>query len=98
MNTANLQLEGLYLAVSAILNALREKGLLSTDEIDRALATAEQVNASDPLRPSQVSASNVDAIRFPLRFLRLANRLAAEGRQLSFTEIATLVGEKKPGR
>jgi hypothetical protein len=98
MNTANLQLEGLYLAVTAIMNALRDKGLMGADEIDRALAAAEQMAAADPLRPPQVSASNVDAICFPLRYLRLANRTASAGRQLSFSELATMVGETKPDR
>ena len=34
MNTANLQLEGLLLALSALLSALESKGLLTRQEID----------------------------------------------------------------
>lgn len=97
MNTANLQLEGLYLAIAAITGVLREKGILSTEEIDAALASAEVKATFDPERPRELSPSNVDAICFPLRLLRLANQASAEGRQLSFTELAMRVGETKPG-
>src|SRR5690606_15937290 len=34
MNTANLQLEGLYAALAALMNAIRDKGVLSADEIE----------------------------------------------------------------
>ena len=37
MNIANLQLEGLYLALAAINNALVEKGVLSREEMSLAL-------------------------------------------------------------
>ena len=97
MNTANLQLEGLYLAIAAITAVLRQKGLLSAEEIDAALASAEVKATFDPARPRELSGSNVDAICFPLRLLRLANQASAEGKQLSFTELATRVGETKPG-
>ena len=49
MNTANLQLEGLYVAVASILSALREKGLLTEQEIERALAGAEDIALADQL-------------------------------------------------
>ncbi len=97
MNTANLQLEGLYLAIAAITGLLREKGFLSAEEIDSALASAEVKATFDPARPRELSAANVDAICFPLRLLRLANQASVEGRQLSFTELAMRVGETKPG-
>lgn len=97
MNTANLQLEGLYLALGSVLSLLREKGLLSEQEIDSALASAEVKASFDPDRPQELSAAHVDAICFPLRLLRLANKAHAEGRQLSFTELAVRVGETKPG-
>jgi hypothetical protein len=97
VNTANLQLEGLYLAFASVLNLLREKGLVSQQEIDSALASAEVKANFDPDRPQELSAAHVDAICFPLRLLRLANNASAEGRQLSFTELAVRVGETKPG-
>ena len=98
MNTANLQLEGLYTAVAAILDGLREKGLMSAEEIETRLRAAEENVLSDPLRPAQISPANVEAICFPIRLLRLANRASEEGRRPSFTELATEVGQLKPDR
>ena len=98
MNTANLQLEGLYLAVAAVLSLLREKGVVSQAEIDSALAGAETKATFDEGRPEQLSAAHVDAICFPIRLLRLANNAHAEGGQPSFTELATRVGVTKPDR
>ena len=37
MNTANLQLEGLLMAIAAVNQALVAKGMLATEEIDRSL-------------------------------------------------------------
>jgi hypothetical protein len=97
MNTANLQLEGLLLALSSLIVRLERKGLLSREEIDEALAEAEANAGHDPRRPAEVSASNVDAICFPIRFLRVA--VASPGdAQRSFTEITGRVGATKPGR
>lgn len=98
MNTANLQLEGLYTALQSVLCALREKELLSADEIDRALAEAETVAGSDPRRPTELSGSNREAVLFPIRYLRAANRLCDADSRPTFSEVATLVGrENKPG-
>lgn len=96
MNTANLQLEGLYVAVSALMTALRQKGLLSEEEMDAALADAEQALRADPHRPTELSPAHVDAIAFPLRYLRLANKRSAAGELGSFTKIAAQVGREKP--
>ena len=96
MNPANLQLEGVYAAVAALMHALREKSLLSMQEIETALAAAEDKIASDPARRPGLSGANRDAICFPLRFLRLTNQTSAEGKRLSFSELATLVGQTKP--
>lgn len=96
MNTANLQLEGVYAALAALMTALRQKNLLSEAEIEEALAAAEKGIASDPGRPSELSGANVDAICFPLRFLRLANRNAAAGQSMSFVQLAAEVGRSKP--
>ncbi|UIJ73940.1 hypothetical protein [Aurantimonas sp. HBX-1] len=98
MNTANLQLEGLYTAVQSVLCALREKQILTADEIDRALAGAESVAGADPRRPTELSGSNREAVLFPIRYLRVANRLCDAGPLPTFSEVATLVGrENKPG-
>ncbi len=96
MNTANLQLEGLYAAVGSLLSLLREKGVLTSEEIEGALAETEAQLASDPARPPGLSAANVDAICFPVRYLRLANRLEAEGNRLPFSELTRRIGRDKP--
>ena len=52
MNTANLQLEGLYLVVAALNNALVKKGILSRDEIElaaRLLALANRTASEDEI-------------------------------------------------
>ena len=98
MNSANLQLEGVYAALTGLMTALRDKGLLSLDEIDQALAKAEAGLVADVRRPAEVSAANVEAICFPLRYLRLANRATADGPALSFAELAARVGQMKASR
>jgi hypothetical protein len=89
MNTANLQLEGLLLAVAAMTEALKDKGLLSQDEIEAALARAEGVARGDPRRPEEMSASNVAAVLFPIRFLRKANAVGADAG--AFSDLAAQV-------
>jgi hypothetical protein len=98
MNTANLQLEGLYAAVAGIMNALRDKNILSQEEIDHALESVETTMMADPGRPTELSAAHVDAICFPARFLRLANQASARGEPLSFTQLTAEVGRSKPSR
>ena len=72
MNTANLQLEGLLLALSALLSALESKGLLTRQELDAALDHAAANARTDQRHPSKLSAAHADAISFPIRFLQLA--------------------------
>ena len=43
MNTANLQLEGLYLAIAAMHETMIAKGLVSRQDVDDAMRAAEQV-------------------------------------------------------
>lgn len=93
MNTANLQMEGMLMAVSALCCLLREKGLAEAEEIDAALAGAETALAGDRLRPGQLSSANVEAMLFPLRFLREANRRALPG--TAYSEIAGSVGRMR---
>lgn len=96
MNPANLQLEGLYVAVAALMFALRQKGTLSAQEIEDVLRAAEDKLSTDPARQTKLSDASLDAICFPLRYLRLANKASSEGRDPSFSELATLVGQTKP--
>ena len=94
MNTANLQLEGLYIAVTALAEALREKGLLSAGELARSLERAETVAwraASD----KDISPSNIEAIVFPIRYLRVAVDAASRGEHLAFQDVTRIVGETK---
>jgi hypothetical protein len=95
MNTANLQLEGLYAAVAALMNSLRDKGVLTAEEIDACLAEAEAVNTGG--RRKDLSPANAEAIRFPFRYLRAANGVAG-GKPKSFFDIATEIGMTKDAR
>ena len=95
MNTANLQLEGLYAALSALMNALRQSGAVNEADIDAALADVEDSVTADRSR-ADLSPANLDAIAFPIRYLRLANRLGAEGSYPSFAELTARVGREKP--
>jgi len=101
MNTANLQLEGLYIAVTALAEALREKGVLSSDELARSLDRAETI-AWEAETKKGLSTANIEAVVFPIRYLRVAVEAAAHGNHLPFHEVARIVGEAKlprpPGR
>lgn len=95
MNTANLQLEGLYLAIAAINEALIAKGVLSRDEVTHALRVAEQSvigsdRATEDLRPAER-----DAMAFPCRLLIEALATTSSGQPPSFSELARRVGAGK---
>lgn len=98
MNTANLQLEGVYATLTAILGALCEKGVLEAGELDALLAEVERSLVHDSSRPPELRGANVDAICFPARFLRLALRERAEGQEYSFGDLAGRVGRDKSER
>jgi len=95
MNTANLQLEGLYLVVASLNNALVRKGLLTRDEIDLALRRAEETAIDDDRATEDLSPANRDAIAFPARLLALANRSASADEIPGFAELARMVGSTK---
>ncbi|WP_137391656.1 hypothetical protein [Rhodoligotrophos defluvii] len=96
MNTANLQLEGLYLAIAAINDALVRKGVLTREEIDLALKRAEQTALGDDRTAEDLSPAHRDAVAFPARLLILANHSASDGHVPPFSELAKRVGETKP--
>ena len=98
MNTANLQLEGLYIAVAAITNALVVKGVLTREEVDGALRVAEKTALTGDRVDEDLRLANREAIAFPARLLALANRMADESELPSFAELARLVGERKDER
>jgi hypothetical protein len=93
MNTANLQLEGLLLGLASLVELLERKGIASRDELDATLAAAEGNASRDPGRPTELSAANVDAICFPIRFLRAA--LREPDRDKTFAQVATAVGQNR---
>lgn len=94
MNVANLQLEGLYLAIAAINNLLVAKGVVSREEIDLALRRAEQTALGD-YRVEELSPAERDAVAFASRVLAAANNSAGEDFVPSFSELAKLVGQTK---
>jgi hypothetical protein len=87
MNTANLQMEGLLLAIAALCGELQRKNVLSEGEIEAALDHAEKGTSA---RVPELSEANVEAIHFPIRFLRLA--LQRDGQALDFKTIAAEIG------
>jgi len=97
MNTANLQLEGLLLAMAGLIDELKRKGVLSQGEVAHVLAAAEANAAMLDGRPRDVSPANVDAILFPIRFLRQAN-IVGDDQSRTFSATAAAVGQSKPQR
>jgi hypothetical protein len=95
MNVANLQLEGVLMAIASINNVLVHKGVLSVDEIDMALRRAEAAMTADERLYEDMSPSNRDAVCFPLRLLRLANASQSETDVPPFSELAKMVGQTK---
>jgi hypothetical protein len=95
MNPANLQIEGLCIALSHLLDALRIKGVLSRDEIDELLARADDTALADKARNEQLSDPHIEAIRFAARFLRMANARTAQGGSVVFSELAEEVARRK---
>ncbi|WP_427024769.1 hypothetical protein ACP4J4_02035 [Aureimonas ureilytica] len=95
MNTANLQLEGLYVALSALMTALRQSGAVSEADLDAALADAEDSVTADRGR-ADLNPAHLDAIAFPIRYLCLPNKLGAEGSYPGFAELTERVGREKP--
>lgn len=95
MNTANLQLEGLLIAMAELNRALIRNGVLSVEEIDAALHSAEASATSEERMTQDLSPANRDAVCFPIRLLRLANSKMSTQGELSFSELAREIGETK---
>lgn len=96
MNVANLQIEGLLMALASINQTLVRKGVLSAQEIEIALRKAEASGTGEE-RSEDLSPANRDAINFPIRLLQLANRCQPEADIPTFSELAEMVGQlKKP--
>lgn len=94
MNVANLQLEGLLMAVASINHVLVQKGPVSKEELNGALLKALSSETSQD-RAEEMSSSNRDAVNFPIRFLQLANQCQPEADLPSFSTLAKMVGQVK---
>lgn len=90
MNTANLQMEGLLVALSRLIETLRRRGLLTPQEIDAALREAEEAATRD-CAGRNISPAQAEVVRFPIRFLR-AGAHAVNGEVATFSSLATLIG------
>ncbi|KRE22100.1 hypothetical protein ASE66_27020 [Bosea sp. Root483D1] len=90
MNVANLQLEGVLLAFTAVLRSLVASGALSDGQLKAALADAERTGLADRQRCDQLSPSQRDSLAFAARFLSIATR--PESGMRPFSDVAREVG------
>lgn len=95
MNVANLQVEGLLMAIAAVNHAMVHKGLLSADEIDVALRKVEASLTGDERLYEDMSPANRDAVCFPIRLLMAANKSAKGADIPAFSELTRTVGQTK---
>ena len=95
MNVANLQLQGLMVALASINATLVRKGVLSIDEIDLALSSAQSNILGDERAFEDLSPALRDAACFPIRLLKFANLGQSEDHIQSFSELAREVGKLK---
>lgn len=98
MNTANLQLQGLYAVLGELLGTLQAKGLLDGEEIGALLRRAEQTAGNDAENRGELSLAEFEAVLFPIRLLMEANRATGRDERLGFSELARIVGQMKPTR
>jgi len=94
MNVANLQLEGLLMAIASLNHVLVRKGIVSVKELDIALRKAE-ASETDQERAEGMSTSNRDAINFPIRLLQVANQRDPDDDLPSFSTLTRMVGQVK---
>jgi len=95
MNVANLQLEGLLMAIASLNQLLVDKGLLSTADIDGALQKAEMSINGDGRCLDEISPANREAICFPIRLLQLANNSQSGTAMPSFSTLTKMIGRTK---
>ncbi|MBY5822918.1 hypothetical protein [Rhizobium leguminosarum] len=91
MNTANLQLKGLIMAMASICEAIVDKQLLTRGEIDAALSKAQEAIEKDD--DHELSGANRAAILFPIRVLQLAGEAGRKGEGATFSDYAKRVGK-----
>lgn len=95
MKVANLQIQGLLMAIASINNTLVRNGILNVDDIDLALRKAEANLTGEERLFEDMSPTNRDAVCFPIRFLQAANLGQGEMNIQSFAELARHVGQAK---
>lgn len=95
MNVANLQLQGLLLAFASINLMLVKRGIVSLDDVDDALHKAESNLASEERTFEDLPPASRDALLFPIRLLRAANRGQGGADIPLFSDLAKLVGREK---
>ncbi|MDI9846543.1 hypothetical protein QM467_00565 [Rhodoblastus sp. 17X3] len=95
MNTANLQLEGVYAVLAALFQALVDKKVLDEEEVGLMLAEVERGIATGAGRPTEIRSSNVEAMCFPVRFLRSALKASSQGQRPSFAEVTARIRDKQ---
>ncbi|MGO8082122.1 hypothetical protein [Rhizobium leguminosarum] len=91
MNTANLQLKGLIMGMASICDAIVEKELLTSEELNAALSKAKKAVEEDD--DHELSDANRAAILFPIRVLQLAEEAGRKGERLTFSDYAKLVAK-----
>ncbi len=91
MNVANLQIEGLLMALASLNRLLVEKGIASHAEIDAMLRRAEAGLTGDDRFSADMPQAGRDAMCFPVRLLRRANEPGPDG----FSELTRRVGQTK---
>lgn len=98
MNTANLQLQGLYTVLFELLATLQAKGVLDAGETQAMLRRAEQTAGHDAEQRSEHSLSELEAVLFPIRLLMEAQGASGRGERPGFSVLARQVGQSKPAR
>lgn len=93
MNVANLQIQGLCMAVVTFQRLLVAKGVLLGPDIAHALHKAELELTGSDRAVDDLAPSDRDALAFPLRLLQAALKAPVEA---DFTNLATDVATTKP--
>lgn len=94
MNPANLQLEGLLMAIAELNRLMVERGLVSPTDVATALRRAEaRITSDERFEEADISLASRDAMCFPIRALMLAN--SPDYQSAGFSDIARAVGLSK---
>jgi hypothetical protein len=95
MNSANLQLEGLYLALAALHETLIRKGVLTREDLGASLRRAEALATGDDRATEDLRPAERDAVAFAPRLLLEALEAYATGGTPDFSALARRVGSTK---